>query len=931
MNGIEQQIRGRLGVPPTAKYVLIIDQSAHMDWDWTSTFMQYFSRTDLWSPPTPTGVDQLLTEALDLLSRNASPRAKAPNLYYYSLCEIGYFQKFVQTQIARGIEIVPKIRAAGQYLRIVGGGITSPDCLLSSGEAFLRNYLLGNLWLAHNLPELLPLKHCWLPDDFGQDPELPVAVQALGMTSIGFSRLPGIPPPPGVQQQELEIQLLTSGADFLWASSDNASIVYTHWMPGPVPGYYQGSGLAKSGGAQKQVVQAIQSFLAYNNKDLTTYTPPFSAAPTNYLYMPIDDDFMYPVKDLLDCVNTWNSSGQTGGVYAVVASYDDFVSLVQASGTSLTSMAYNGTPYWTGYYASRPELKILHHSATRELLAAEVFGLLASGSIASAQDGVLLDPLFWERLSHAWIDFVPSTHHDYICGTAPDAITELEQLPLLRTAYAEAEGVTEQALRALAASVDANADEVVIVNPAGIPFTGLVELQAPVPAGMNSINIAATMNPVQPTFEGGLVFAAQVSSMGYTTGTLSSQIASGPSTATISPAGGGAVAYTLQNQWLTVVVSAESNWGISSILDVSGKSLLASGCTGNDLVFYVDEGNLYQFGNEIPGTIASAFIPAPLSIETSGAGLGPTVLESGPLRVRLKTVVSIAIEGTTLPTQTYTREYCLAAGEPFLRMTTTGAAPDVGATVQTGYSVMAAFPLAHPVSSISHGTPFHWTNAQPYAFWTPPIFRPTHGFLLPAAGGEVLAGIYHPEVLAWGYDLFGVLLGCLLRNTPNQGRGAAGSDPSVHTLHYAFRVPSGLGGPSTGQPLSEAVSYAAPPRARMVSPLAMTGSQALSRSGFIASVSRPGIIQAAKFGDVDNGALILRIYQPSNSPQTLTVTLGRGQPATVSAVTALEDPITSGATNIQITATGFTIQVATALNTVQISFAALSSPYPSAA
>jgi alpha-mannosidase len=345
--------------------------------------------------------------------------------------------------------------------------------------------------------------------------------------------------------------------------------------------------------------------------------------------------------------------------------------------------------------------------------------------------------------------------------------------------------------------------------------------------------------------------------------------------------------------------------------------LLAAGCTGNDLVFYTDSGNLYQFGNEIP---ASAFTPATLEIQTSGAGLGASILESGPVRVRLKTVVSIEIKEAGLPSQAYTREYCLVAGEPFLRMTTTGAAPNVeapknvGSSKPTGYSVMTAFPLTRTVTSLSYGTPCHWTAVQPYEFWTPPVFRPTHNFLLAEANGEALAAIYHPEVPAWGYDQIGVLLGCLLRNTPNQQRGAC----------YAFRVPSGLRVPSTGQPLFEALNYVAPARARIVPEASRTwfktNPQTLSASGSIASVSLPGLIQAAKPGDVARGTLILRIYQPTNSPQTLTITLGRGQPASVIAVTALEDPITSGAPDIQITETGFTIQVATALNTVQISF-----------
>jgi alpha-mannosidase len=916
MNGVEQQIRNRLGIPPAAKYILVIDQSAHMDWDWTSSFPQYFS----------TEVDKLLIHAVRLLSNNAAPGVKAPGLYYYSVCEMGFFQKFVQTQIAQGIDILAKLRAAGSYLRIVGGGITSPDCLLCSGEGFLRNYLVGKLWLADVLPELLPLKHCWLPDDFGQDPELPVAVKALGMTSISFSRLPGIPPNGNsVNDPQLEMEMLTSGADFWWTCSDNASVVFTHWMPGPVPGYFQGGALSTCNG---KPVAAIQDFLQCNNPDLTTYTPPFSAAPANYVYMPIDDDFMMPIPDLLSYVSTWNTNWQKEGVYAVETSYDDFVSLVLASGASLRSRAYNGTPYYTGYYMSRPELKVLHYGASRTLLAAEVFGLLAAGNGAPSQVGVLLDPLYWNRLFRAWNDFAPSTHHDYICGTAYDWVTELEQVPLLQTAYGEAKHAAEDALNALAASVNA-ASEVMIVNPAGVPFAGSVELPGPVPRGMESITVGNTSVPVQASFEGGLVFAVPaatpslVPSMGYTTASLSTQAApAGSATASISPASSEAAAYTLQNDCITVVVSAESNWGISSIQDASGTELLAAGSTGNDLVFYTDPGNLYQFGNEMPG---AAFGPAELKVTTSGPGLGASVLESGPVRVRLKTVVSIAIVGANSPGLTYTREYSLAAGEPFLRMTTTGAAPIVDASTETGCSVMTAFSLAGQVTSISHGTACHWTSGQPLGLWTAPIFRATHNFLLAEAGnGSVLAAIYHPEVPAWGYDPMGALLGCLLRNTPGTQRGASGSDAGVHTLRYAFRVPSGLEHPSTGQPLTEALNYVSPAAARIV-PVAPSspngqGPQTLAETGCIASVSQPGVIQAAKPGDVVPGTLILRIYQPSNAPRTLTVTLGQGKPAAVIAVTALEDPITSGAPDIHITTGGFTIQAVTALNTVQISF-----------
>jgi alpha-mannosidase len=919
-SGTEQQIRQRLGIPAWPKYVLIMDQAAHMDWDWNFTFPEYFSGTYSNGDPAPlsdTGVDKLLTDALALLGKNGQTDTTP---YYYSLCETGYLQEFVNKN---GTEVISQLKAARNFLRIVGGGITSPDCLVCSGEGFLRNYLIGKLWLASVFPELLPLKHCWIPDDFGQDPELPVAVKALGMTSIGFSRLPGITPgnpDSGISDTSLAEVMLSGNVDFRWTASDNASTVLTHWMPGGKSagqGYYQGhhgGGTNLTAGA----VTAIQNFLAYYDKKFTDFTPPLSGAPTPYYYMPLDEDFMDPLSAIRTYVNSWNSSNNGSEIYAVEASYDDFVSLLLASRVKLNSMAYNGTAYWMGYYASRPDLKILHYATTRSLLAAEVFGLLAFGNSHQA------NPPYWETVSSGWNDFAPSTHHDYITGTAADLVYMPEQIPRLQLAYNQAQSASEIALGSLAASVCGNDPEkVLIANPAGVPFDGLVELPkqaSKVSATLtpaNCVVIESSLNPVQKTYEGGLIFKAQAPSMGYSIGTLSQLTAISGSSVTISPANRGATAYTLRNEFMDVVISAESNWGITSIKDALGNSLLQEGVTGNDLTFYTDQGNIFQFANEIPDA-SNTFVPASVSVQTAGTGLGASVLEHGPLRVRVKTDVSITITGSGLPPQIYTREYRLLAGEPFLRMATTGMAP-------SGYSIMTAFALAQKVDSIAYGTPCHWTSAQPHEFTAigPPIFRPTHHFLIPQAQGQALAAIYHPEVPAWGIDQNGVLLGCLFRNTPGIQRGANGTDSSTNTLHYALRVPEGLPTPASRHVLREALEYAMPAVARFPEGSGSNGqaSGLDTNRRFIARVSPPGVIQAAKPGDVVPGTLILRIYQPTNRPQTLTVTLGAGRPSAVIPVTALEDPITGDASpRIQITETGFQTHVTTALNTVQVSF-----------
>lgn len=525
----------------------------------------------------------------------------------------------------------------------------------------------------------------------------------------------------------------------------------------------------------------------------------------------------------------------------------------------------------------------------------------------------MLDPMYWERVRRAWVDFVPSTHHDYICGTAPDWVTKLERLPLLRAVCAEASIAADQALLALATSIDGAAGDVLVINPSGVPFSGLVELPAPVERRKKSIDFSGHFSPVQYTADGGLAFLAKVPSMAYTTASLAGKAAKAAMTVSIEPTKPGESSYTLTNEFMTVVISAEANWGISSISNANGNPLLAANSVANDLVFYNDGGNLYQFGNEVGDGTAFASVSAKAC--RSGPGKEAYQVELGPVFVRLLTEVCLVPEGPeTVSGGRYLREYCLVAGEPLLRMSTRGTAP-------SGYSVMAAFPLTTAVDSITYGTPCHWTAAVPNKVWSVPVFRPAHNFLLAQSNGSVAAAIYPVDVPAWAYDERGVLIGCLLRNTPARQRAAYGSDPDVHTLRYAFRVPNGVADPSTGLPLQEALNYTAPAVARRIPGLGMEGATLpLPASGFIASVSLPGVIQAAKPGDVDRRSMILRIYQGSNSTQTLTVTLGAGKPATVTAVTALEDPILNGGPAIQITENGFTIEVASALNTVQITF-----------
>jgi hypothetical protein len=124
-----------------------------------------------------------------------------------------------------------------------------------------------------------------------------------------------------------------------------------------------------------------------------------------------------------------------------------------------------------------------------------------------------------------------------------------------------------------------------------------------------------------------------------------------------------------------------------------------------------------------------------------------------------------------------------------------------------------------------------------------------------------------------------------------------------------------LGNPDSGQPLAEALNCWAAVAATIST--TTSGDPAIGPpTGFIAHVAAPGVILAAKPGDVTAGALVLRIYQPSNAPAQLTVELGDPTPVQISAISALEDVVASDSPVIQRTPNGFTIDVPGAITTI---------------
>jgi alpha-mannosidase len=902
----------------TTPTTLFVCPTTHIDWDWLSDFEQYYAIGNRYST---NAVRYTFEQMFEMLGTTSSPP------FVFALAEMGYFRRyFVDTPGA-----ATQVLAAGSALSLMGGGITSPDNLLSHGEAFIRNYLLGTQWLGSLGLESARAPVAWLPDDFGHDTQLPVVLAAMGMTAVGLSRVPGSPQgSPDVQPLDgspnVATQLnQTAGLVFPWIAGDG-SVVLCHFMPD----------------TYSVDVDNLSGFVSSFSSSVWGSANMFAPVPSG--------DFATPTTDIINAVNSYNQN-KVNGVTAQLGTFAQFVAAVLADTSGLSApFTLRASNYWCGHFASRPQLKTDHYAAVRHLLATEVaLGLvLAASTLARSVPDAMS-----RTLDAIWWSVAASTHHDFINGTAADQTYYLEQLPLSAQNRALAVSANERALMLLAASVAASASAsetpFLVFNALGFARNALVSV-ANVDARYGSVRLAGSSAPVitQQGADGCLLFiATEVPSFGYTTAYL----ASGTSNNTPLPSSLNNL--TFDNGVIRVVFAAASDGhSILSLFDQStGKDLVSDTGLAGQLAVYNDEGNLYQFGNEPinnNGAATGIFVFNELIEQVESA----KVLEFGPVRWRFAVTLVLTTPNTGAAQQRFEVLYTLVAGESFVRMAVKGRAPNSQSAVVVQNALVNAI-KAKPTGLI-HGTANHWDGEEPVPYWTGPTFQATHDFVLPSYFGEPFAAIYHSGMPAWcrdpdeTQDEPNMILGTLFRSANGSQRGAAGTDADIHVQEFAIGAPAGANlAPASCAALKNATSFASALQVQEIEISAVGDSPTLRQTmpdqlSLAGITEGSGILRAARpqagSGDVpapDNDqssqspfGLVLRVYTPTNQPGTqLTLQTPAFQtptPAKAALVTALELPLSQpafGQPMTSITPDGtnsFVITAGTALTSVQI-------------
>jgi len=217
-------------------------------------------------------------------------------------------------------------------------------------------------------------------------------------------------------------------------------------------------------------------------------------------------------------------------------------------------------------------------------------------------------------------------------------------------------------------------------------------------------------------------------------------------------------------------------------------------------------------------------------------------------------------------------------------MSITGSSPSIlPGNSPVSYQVMVRYPMlspesdVEPIATLAHGTAYHHDDQPMIEYFEAPNFYSTQNFMFANDDeNNILGGFYFQGARSWAIenDLSSVMT-TVFRNPAIDPCGFCGlgdqgvnTDPDVHTVEYAFRLPSNLEGATSGQPITESLDYQSP----VYSTTPESTGSSLPSNQSLASVQLPAILTTFKPKWNEDNKVVLRIYQPTN--QVLSTKLG---------------------------------------------------------
>lgn len=438
-----------------------------------------------------------------------------------------YLEQLPPEQAAQRARDIRRFAQSGQLL--IGPAYLQPDWSLVSGEALVRNLLIGDR-MARQYGA--PMKAAWLLDNFGQIAQAPQILAGFGIEGAFVWR--GIEMPPEALRTE-----------FWWQAPDGTRVLGVYLLDS----YRNAMVLSMT----KEIAE--QRILSH-----TTTLQRFAATP-NVLLMNGYEQVPQP-DDVLPIIAQFNQA-HGPALHAVQSTPPDYLAAVKAHQPELpvlTGYFYSGryAPILKGVYSSRSYLNQQNNECQRELERwAEKFNTFAW---AYGSDYPT------ERFLKAWKTLLLNHTHDDLCGCCIDPIAR-DMAERFAEVDRAAKVMSTESLQAIAQSVDtsdAPGPGIVVFNPSSRPRSEVLGVSIDIPENWESFVVVDNHGralPHQVQSRSGartelLLWAAAVPSVGYRIFYLTSQA---PATQQLAPPAVTASAskHSMENQHLSVKIAAD--------------------------------------------------------------------------------------------------------------------------------------------------------------------------------------------------------------------------------------------------------------------------------------------------------------------------------------------------------------------------------------
>jgi alpha-mannosidase len=336
----------------------------------------------------------------------------------------------------------PRLRALLEAGRIeVGPSYVLPDELLVSGEALVRNQLIGRQVCKRFGAEPSPVGY--IPDSFGHPLQLPQILRGFGLGNCVFSRGMG---------DELD----ETGVVFRWRAPNGDEVLALQQLPQ----YGNFARIADADDAQQRIEGVVEQFGAFLERAQIAAVLLCNGSD----HLPIQPEMPAICKELEQRLPECEVRISTYADYIRAVGDPDVPSW---TGELLGSRIQN---VLRGVNSSRLYLKQANERAERQLL-----GIETLAALAALKTG---DPFPLADFTLAWRELLKNHPHDSICGCSCD---ETHRDMLVRYGSLE-RAVAEMAQRAfhdLIQSESATADDkaaATVFNPLPYRRRSLVEL-----------------------------------------------------------------------------------------------------------------------------------------------------------------------------------------------------------------------------------------------------------------------------------------------------------------------------------------------------------------------------------------------------------------------------------------------------------------------